>query len=56
MSKNYEVPYCATSSTLPSPLPSYVQIFFSEPCSQTLISEITGFITQAGKEGNMCGQ
>jgi hypothetical protein len=35
MSTNYEVPHCATSSILPSPHPSKVQIFFSEPCSQT---------------------
>jgi hypothetical protein len=32
---NYEVSHCATSSILPSPHPSLVQIFFSEPCSQT---------------------
>jgi hypothetical protein len=34
-STNYEVLHCATSSILPSPHPSEVQIFFSEPCSQT---------------------
>jgi hypothetical protein len=34
-STKYETPHCATSSILPSPHPSLVQIFFSEPCSQT---------------------
>jgi hypothetical protein len=35
MNTNYEAPHCATSSILPSPHPSELQIFFSEPCSQT---------------------
>jgi hypothetical protein len=35
MSTNYEAPHCATSSILLSPHPSLVQIFLSEPCSQT---------------------